>query len=67
MGERLGRGQTLAEAEADMVMVSEGVRAARMFSKLFAARGISAPFVDAVCALLDGNASVEELLEQIIG
>lgn len=67
MGERLGLGQTLAEAEAEMVMVSEGVRAARMFSKLLASRGIPAPFVDSVCAMLDGNASVKELLEQIIG
>jgi glycerol-3-phosphate dehydrogenase (NAD(P)+) len=67
MGERLGRGQSLAEAEADMVMVSEGVRAARMFNKLFASRGIEAPFVSAVCSLLDDGASVGELLERIIG
>ena len=31
--------------EGDMVMVSEGVRAARMFHKLFASKGIDAPFV----------------------
>ncbi|MBT6893441.1 MAG: hypothetical protein HOA25_18205, partial [Gammaproteobacteria bacterium] len=67
MGERLGLGQTLKQAESEMVMVSEGVRAARMFNNLFAAKGIEAPFVDAVCALLDEGASIEQFLEQAVG
>ncbi len=66
MGERLGKGQTLAEAEADMVMVSEGVRAARMFKNLFAGKDIDAPFVDAVCALLDEGASIDEFLAAVM-
>ena len=66
MGERLGKGQTLKEAEAEMVMVSEGVRAARMFSNLFAGKSIDAPFVNAVCALLDEGASVDDFLERIM-
>lgn len=66
MGERLGKGQTLEEAEAAMVMVSEGVRAARMFRQLFASRGIEAPFVDSVNALLDNSKPVEEILMEII-
>lgn len=66
MGERLGKGQTLAEAEADMVMVSEGVRAARMFKKLFAGKHIEAPFVDAVCALLDEGATIDEFLAAVM-
>ena len=67
MGERLGLGQTLKQAESEMVMVSEGVRAARMFKNLFAAKGIEAPFVGAVCALLDEGASIEQFLEQAVG
>ena len=34
MGERLGKGQTLEEAQGEMVMVSEGVRDARMFQAI---------------------------------
>jgi len=67
MGERLGMGQTLKQAESEMVMVSEGVRAARMFKNLFSDKGIEAPFVDAVCVLLDEGTSIEEFIEQAIG
>lgn len=66
MGERLGKGQTLAEAQADMVMVSEGVRAGRLFKKLFESRNIDAPFVAAVCALLDEGASIDEFLVAVM-
>ncbi len=64
MGERLGKGQTLEQAQKEMVMVSEGVRAARMYKHLFAAKGIDSPFVDAVCDLLDGIDSIDEFLEK---
>ncbi len=66
MGERLGKGQSLAEAEGEMVMVSEGVRAARMFQALFAGAGLAAPFVDTVCALLDGEADMDAFLERMM-
>lgn len=67
MGERLGRGQTLEQARNEMVMVSEGVRAARMFQRLYRNSGQSAPFVDAVCALLDGEISAIELVDSVLG
>lgn len=66
MGERLGKGQTLAQAEADMVMVSEGVRAARMFKTLCSAEQVAAPFVSSVCALLDEGADINEFLERVM-
>ena len=66
MGERLGKGQTLVEAEAAMVMVSEGVRAARMFKSLCSAQGAAAPFVGVVCGLLDDGTSIEEFLAQVM-
>lgn len=65
MGQRLGEGQTLAEAQGEMVMVSEGVRAARMFQKLFRSEGLSAPFVAAVTGLLDGQLDVAAFLEAV--
>jgi glycerol-3-phosphate dehydrogenase len=49
-----------------MVMVSEGVRAARMFQALFAAEGLAAPFVDTVCALLDGDADIDAFLQRVM-
>lgn len=66
MGERLGLGQSLEQAEAEMVMVSEGVRAARMFQKRFASDGIAAPFVDSVCELLDGACDIDAFLHNIM-
>ena len=66
MGERLGKGQTLEEAQGDMVMVSEGVRAARMFQAMFARAEIAAPFVDTVCALLDGQVDMDEFLQRVM-
>lgn len=63
MGERIGKGQTLVQAESEMVMVSEGVRAARMFNKLFVGKKIDAPFVAAVCVLLDEGADINLFLE----
>ncbi len=66
MGERLGKGQSLEEAQGEMVMVSEGVRAARMFQALFAAEGLAAPFVDTVCALLDGEADIDAFLQRVM-
>ncbi|MDA0979673.1 MAG: NAD(P)H-dependent glycerol-3-phosphate dehydrogenase [Proteobacteria bacterium] len=67
MGDRIGRGQTLEQAQKEMHMVSEGVRAAHMFQKLFHGRSIPCPFVDAVCALLDGSANIDEFLEKAVG
>ena len=66
MGERLGKGQTLAEAEGEMVMVSEGVRAARMFKVLCANADVPAPFVAVVCGLLDDGLSIDDFLQQVM-
>ncbi|MCP5178620.1 MAG: NAD(P)H-dependent glycerol-3-phosphate dehydrogenase [Pseudomonadales bacterium] len=65
MGERLGRGQTLQQAQGQMVMVSEGVRAARMFRDVCARGGHAAPFVGAVCGLLDGDLTVAQFLDAV--
>ena len=67
MGERLGKGQSLEQAESEMKMVSEGVRAARMFAALFRSKGLPAPFVEAVAALLDGKATIDNTLPSLVG
>lgn len=66
MGERLGKGQSHAEAEGEMVMVSEGVRAARMFQGVFANASLQAPFVNTVCGLLDGDLDIDAFLSKIM-
>lgn len=66
MGERLGKGQTLEEAQGEMVMVSEGVRAARMFNAMFKSANLQAPFVAAVCGLLDEGVPLDDFLHKVM-
>ena len=60
LGEKLGTGISLEEALGEMHMVAEGVRAARMFTERAASLGCDVPFIDSLCALLDGTISAEE-------
>ena len=60
LGEKLGTGISLEEALEEMHMVAEGVRAARMFTERAASLGCDVPFIDSLCALLDGTISAEE-------
>ena len=65
-GELLGSGKRLDEALGSTVMVSEGVRATRMFAARAAASGIKAPFVTHVLALLDGAVSAADCAESLL-
>ena len=49
-----------------MVMVSEGVRAARMFKVMFEGADLQAPFVDSVCGLLDGDLDIDAFLTRVM-
>jgi glycerol-3-phosphate dehydrogenase (NAD(P)+) len=60
LGEKLGTGLSLDEALNEMHMVAEGVRAARMFTVQAAAVGCDVPFIDSLCALLDGAIGADE-------
>ena len=60
LGEKLGTGLSLDEALNEMHMVAEGVRAARMFTVQAAVVGCDVPFIDSLCALLDGAIDAEE-------
>mgnify|MGYP001156845026 FL=1 len=66
MGERLGSGQSLEQATEEMVMVSEGVNAARMFNRLFRSKKVSAPFVESVCRFLESEIDADELIEELL-
>ena len=66
LGEMLGSGLRLEHALGEMVMVAEGVRAARMFAGRAAEVGCEVPFIDALCALLDGDLSAEDCVRRIV-
>ncbi len=65
-GELLGSGKRLDEALGSTVMVSEGVRATRLFAARADAEGFSAPFVTTVLALLDGEIEARRCVEQLL-
>lgn len=52
VGEELGRGRSLDEVLAGMVMIAEGVNTARAARDLGAAHGVDLPITEQVCALL---------------
>ncbi|MDP6870585.1 MAG: NAD(P)H-dependent glycerol-3-phosphate dehydrogenase [Candidatus Poseidoniaceae archaeon] len=66
MGEKLGSGLTLEEALEEMVMVAEGVRAARMFRDRAEDMNIEVPFVKAINTLLDGHIDAEECCRRMV-
>ncbi|MCE2391541.1 MAG: NAD(P)H-dependent glycerol-3-phosphate dehydrogenase [Proteobacteria bacterium] len=66
LGEQLGLGRSLDEAQGEMVMVSEGVRAARMFAERAEAAGLELPFLNAVSRLLDGSVEPENFARQLL-
>jgi len=66
MGEMLGKGLSLDEALDEMVMVAEGVRAARMFNMRAQEDGFEVPFVDALTQLLEGSIDAEECCRRMV-
>ena len=66
LGERLGAGASLAEATSGTVMVSEGVRAARMFHQRAVTLGTDVPFLSALVDLLDGRTDGTTCLDRML-
>ena len=66
LGEKLGQGKSLEEGLAEMHMVAEGVRAARMFRKRATQVGCNAPFTESLNKLLDGEISAEECVREMV-
>lgn len=66
LGERLGRGETLEQIQASMVMVAEGVPATRAAHEEARKRDIETPILDMVHAVLDDGLSAREALERLL-
>ncbi|HYM80791.1 MAG TPA: NAD(P)H-dependent glycerol-3-phosphate dehydrogenase [Candidatus Limnocylindria bacterium] len=66
VGERLGRGETIAQVLGSMVMVAEGVNTARAARDLGRERGVDIPLTEQVSAVLLEGRSPREALEALM-
>jgi glycerol-3-phosphate dehydrogenase (NAD(P)+) len=66
LGKGLGEGRSAAELLADRRTVAEGAHTAPVLKRAADAAGVDMPIVAAVCALLSGEASVEEVVERLL-
>lgn len=66
VGERLGRGETLAEIRRDMVQVAEGVWNCPVALALAARKGVEMPISTQVQAVLDGAIAPGEAVEALM-
>jgi len=66
LGKGLGKGWSAAELLADRRTIAEGAFTAPVLRRAAQAAGVDMPIVDAVCALLSGRTSVDEILEQLL-
>jgi glycerol-3-phosphate dehydrogenase (NAD(P)+) len=66
VGERLAKGETLAEIEKSMFMVAEGVKTTTAVHEYALWRGLDLPIVAAVHRLLYEGITVPEALEQLM-
>lgn len=66
LGKGLGEGRTAAELLADRQTVAEGAHTAPVLERAAAEAGVDMPIVGAVCALLSGSASVDEVVERLL-
>jgi glycerol-3-phosphate dehydrogenase (NAD(P)+) len=66
LGRALGRGQTLDQALAGKVSVSEGVYTATAVRRIAQEKGIEMPICAAVCDVVEGRASVDAAIGQLM-
>jgi len=66
LGKGLGEGASAADLLTDRRTVAEGAYTAPVLRRAAEADGISMPIVDAVCDLLTGAASVNEVVETLL-
>jgi glycerol-3-phosphate dehydrogenase (NAD(P)+) len=66
VGERLGKGQTLEEIQASMLMVAEGVKTTRAVHQYARSRDLELPIVRAVHQLLYEGMGVGEALDRLM-
>jgi len=66
LGKGLGEGRNAAEMLAGSRTVAEGASTAPVLQRAAAAAGVDMPIVDAVCALLSGEASADEMVGRLL-
>ena len=66
LGKGSARGARAADLLADRKTVAEGASPRRCCKRAAAALGVDMPIVDAVCALLAGEASVDEAVARLL-
>jgi glycerol-3-phosphate dehydrogenase (NAD(P)+) len=66
LGKGLGEGRTAAELLADRRTVAEGASTAPVLKRAAKEASVDMPIVSAVCALLGGSASVDEVVERLL-
>ena len=66
LGKGIGEGARAADLLADRLTVAEGAFTAPVLARAAAAIGVEMPIVAAVCALLAGEASVDEVVERLL-
>jgi glycerol-3-phosphate dehydrogenase (NAD(P)+) len=66
LGRGLGQGRPGAQLLADRRTVAEGASTAPVLLQSAQALGVDMPIVAAVCALLDGSATVEQVVEALL-
>lgn len=67
LGKGLGEGQSAQALLSDRATVAEGAYTAPVLQRDAKARGIDMPIVDAVCALLAGQADSQSIVAQLMG
>jgi glycerol-3-phosphate dehydrogenase (NAD(P)+) len=66
LGMGLGEGRAAADLLADRRTVAEGAHTAPVLARAARRAGVDMPIVDAVCALLAGEAGVDEVVERLL-
>ncbi|MEO6198528.1 MAG: NAD(P)H-dependent glycerol-3-phosphate dehydrogenase [Sphingomicrobium sp.] len=66
LGKGLGEGRPAAELLADRRTVAEGAATAPVLSRCARDLGVEMPIVDAVAAVLAGDATVDQMLEELL-
>ncbi len=66
LGKGLGEGRAATELLSDRRTVAEGAFTAPVLKRAAAALGVDMPIVGAVCALLAGEAGVDEVVEDLL-
>lgn len=66
VGEQLARDRTLAEIEADMNMVAEGVKTSRAVVDLAARHGVEVPIAEQVVAVLYGGKKAGDVIRTLM-